>query len=59
VKAGALGSILGLLIVALVDFSAPARTYVWGLGVSSDNTITYFLTLSLFALSYIYPLLIQ
>ena len=58
VRAGALGSILGLLIVALVDISAPARMYIWGLGVSSASTITFFVTFLLFALSYVYSLVI-
>ena len=56
VRAVVIGSILGLLLVALLDFSAPARIYLWGLNAFSFGTMTYFVTLSIFILSYVYSL---
>jgi hypothetical protein len=53
VKVGAIGGILGLLIVALVDSSAPARNYILALGgISSASTLTFFVMFLLFVLSY-------
>jgi hypothetical protein len=60
VKAGAIGGILGLLIVSLVDVSAPARIYIGGLGgLSSSNIMTFFVTFLLFVLSYITSVLVR
>ena len=60
VREGALGGILGLLIVFLVDISAPARNYIWNISsVSLSRTITFFVTLLLFALSYTTSLLVR
>ena len=57
VRISSIGSIFGLLLVALVDFSAPARIYICGLNVSSASTVTYFVTLLLFILAFLYPML--
>jgi hypothetical protein len=55
VKACALGGILGLLIVPLVDFSAPVQIY--GIGsISSISVMSFLATFLLFVLSYIYSL---
>ena len=59
VRSGSLGGIVGLLIVTLVDVSAPARMYIWGLGVSSAITLTFFVTFLFFVLSYVYSFLIR
>jgi len=58
VKTAALGGILGLLIVALVDVSAPARLYIWAIGGFS-LALTFFASLLLFALSYLTSLLVR
>ena len=49
VKTAALGGILGLLIVPIIDFSAPAQIYLQG-----ANGLTFIVTFLLFALSYVY-----
>lgn len=60
VKESALGSILGLVIVFLVDISAPARNYVLGIGgISLSGNITFFATLLLFSSSYIISVLVR
>lgn len=59
VKEGALGGIFGLLIVLLVDAFAPVRNYVWSMGGFSFSTITFFVTLLLFVLSYVTSLLVS
>jgi len=60
VKVGALGGIFGLLIVSLVDVSAPARIYIGGLGgFSSSSTMTFIVTFLLFVLSYITSVLVR
>lgn len=60
VKESALGGILGLFVVFLVDISAPARNYVLGIGgVSSSGNITFLVTLLLFSSSYMTSVLVR
>jgi hypothetical protein len=54
-KECALGGIIGLLIVPLIDFSAPVQIYVGGSGGTFTTSLLAFLiTFALFSLSYAY-----
>lgn len=56
-KAVALGGFLGLFIVFVVDFIAPANVYVLGAGgVISNNTMAFLATFFFFILSYLVSL---
>lgn len=50
VKEGVFGGLLGLLFVFLVDGSAPARNYIWGLSSTSlsSTSLAFFTTALLF-----------